>query len=79
MKGFVHDEDLSEFAEDLTDYREVTLVKGHGGEVEAEIIMPNPAWGLPGDIEDLMIAYGVIIKDFSHVSKEGITVYFDMR
>lgn len=81
-KGHVNDETLDEFAEQLCDRPYVTKVRctnRHSGEVEAYIELSSAHWGLHNDIEDLMSAMGVCIVDFSHVSEDGIEVYFALH
>lgn len=78
-KGHVHDDEMRELAEDLAERRETQMVKGHGHEIEVTLVMPNPMWGLPSEIENLLGLFGACIDDFSHVTGEQITIYLAQR
>lgn len=79
VKGYIRDDDLKDFADQLTDERSVQSMRGTGDELQVELVLPNPSWGLPGEIRDAMTAIEIVIGDFSHVSETRITVYFETR
>lgn len=79
FKGFVHDDDLDDFAQELTELGTVQLVRGNSDQIESHIKLKKPAQGLPSSIREMMVAYDVVIIDFVRVSNRGITVYFGPR
>jgi len=39
------------------------------GDIELEVLIPNPAWGLPTELHDAIRAQPVHIDDFSHINR----------
>lgn len=72
--------DTKKFAQELSDMdiTGVVRVNPHD-EVETNVEMANPDWGMPGDLEDLMTAYDAVIVDFSHVTEDSIKLYLEIR
>jgi hypothetical protein len=68
---------LDGIAEELSEETRVieTQVYYARGDVEVDVNLPNPMWGLPASVHDALRGCGGHIDDFSHVDKEYIRLY----
>jgi hypothetical protein len=45
------------------------------GDVEVDVQLPNPTWGLPASVHDALRGCDGHIDDFSHVDQEYVRLY----